>query len=223
MSRRARIALVVGAIVALVLVIGQILVPGRAPAPEAGSTHGAPPVAPPDAAGEVPISTPPVPASGGSRSRDAAGAKEAAAELARSYGDLVGLDEQSAVAAKRAMAASASADRLVAAMRDRLAALRRVWPVGAISYRVAPVAVKVRMDGPGAAEVAVWYVGVIAGNGLPTYEEWVTQSYRLVWERDGWRIADESDSPGPRPDPGRQAVATAAELAARLAGFETAP
>lgn len=218
MSRRARIALVGGGIVALVLVLGQVLVPGRAPEPAAGGARGAAAPAPTEPGGLMPTPSAPMASSG--RSRDAEGANEAAADYARSYGDLVALDEQSAVAAKRAMAASASADRLVAAMRERLAALRRVWPVGAISYRVAPVAVRVRMHGPGAADAAVWYVGVIAGQGLPTYEEWVTQSYRLVWERDDWRIAEESESAGPRPEPGRQAPASASELEARLAGFE---
>ena len=127
------------------------------------------------------------------------------------------------MAAKRAMASSASADQLVAAMTSKLATLRKVWPVGAITYRVAPLAVRVRMDGPDAASADVWYVGVVAGRGIPTYEEWVTQSFTLVWERDDWRIAAESDAPGPRPDPGRQSPATPAELDARLAGFEAVP
>jgi hypothetical protein len=105
-------------------------------------------------------------------------------------------------------------------MQAKLATLRKVWPVGAITYRVAPLAVRVRMAGPDAASAEVWYVGVVAGRGIPTYEEWVTQSFKMVWERDDWRIAAESDAPGPRPDPGRQSPATAAELDSRLAGFE---
>lgn len=141
-------------------------------------------------------------------------------DFARSYGVLVALGEEEAVALKRSMAASAAADELVAAMRARLAPLRRTWPVGAITYRVAPLAVRASMDGANAANAEVWYVGVVSARGRAPYEEWVTQSYRLVWERDGWRIAAESDAPGPRPDPGRQAPATAAELDARLAGFE---
>ena len=151
---------------------------------------------------------------------DASGAKAAAAAFAEAYGTLVALDEAGAVAAKRAMTTTAAADQLVADMRAKLSALRRVWPVGAISYRVAPLAVRIRMDGPDAAAADVWYVGVVAGKGLPTYEEWVTESYRLVWERDDWRIASEVDAPGPRPDPGRQSPASPGELEARLAGFE---
>lgn len=118
------------------------------------------------------------------------------------------------------MASSRTAEELVAEMNDKLGALRRVWAVGELSYRVAPLAVRVRMDSPDAANADVWYVGVIAGKGLVTYEEWVTQSFRLVWERGDWRIAAESDAPGPRPAPGKQTVATPAELTNRLAGFE---
>ena len=151
---------------------------------------------------------------------DADGAKAAAVAFAQAYGTLIALDENGAVAAKRAMATAAAADQLVADMGARLAALRRRWPVGAITYRVAPLAVRVRMDGADAAGVDVWYVGVVAAKGLPTYEEWVTQSYRLEWERDDWRMASEVESPGPRPDPGRQSPASPAELEARLAGFE---
>ena len=154
---------------------------------------------------------------------DRDGAKAAATAFAQTYATLVALDQAGAVAAKRAMASSASADQLVAAMTSKLATLRKVWPVGAITYRVAPLAVRVRMDGPDAASADVWYVGVVAGRGIPTYEEWVTQSFTLVWERDDWRIAAESDAPGPRPDPGRQSPATPAELDARLAGFEAVP
>jgi hypothetical protein len=153
---------------------------------------------------------------------DPAGAKAAAAGYAEAYGTLVAVDHAAAVAAKRAMASTATADQLVAAMESRLGPLRQTWPVGAITYRVAPLAVRVRMDGPDTAGAEVWYVGLIGGRGLPTYEEWITQSFTLVWERDDWRISAESDSPGPRPDPGRQSPASAAELEARLVGFEAA-
>ena len=213
------------AVALLVIVAGQLLLPGSS---ESGETASEPP----SRAGEAvaPASSVPglIPAGAttvvagvpmGYR-HDRAGAKAAAAGFAQAYGLLVALDEAGAVAAKRATASSAAAPELVAAMQAKLATLRKVWPVGAITYRVAPLAVRVRMDGPDAAAAEVWYVGVVAGRGIPTYEEWVTQSFTLVWERDDWRIAAESDAPGPRPDPGRQSPATAAELDSRLAGFE---
>ncbi len=229
MTRRTRITLAAVAGAVVVLAAGQLLLPGSR------QTHDA--AVPVVAAPAVAASSPPptlvattragvtttvagVP-TGFAHDRD--GAKAAATAFAQTYATLVALDQAGAVAAKRAMASSASADQLVAAMTSKLATLRKVWPVGAISYRVAPLAVRVRMDGPDAASADVWYVGVVAGRGIPTYEEWVTQSFTLVWERDGWRIAAESDAPGPRPDPGRQSPATPAELDARLAGFEAVP
>ena len=62
--------------------------------------------------------------------------------------------------------------------------------------------------------------GKYRSSRMDHYEEWVTQSFKLLWERDDWRLAAESDAPGPRPDPGRQSPATAAELDSRLVGFE---
>jgi len=227
MSRRLRVGLVVSIVTVVVLVVGQLLFPGTggtATDPATGLQNGAPSpaAATPSGAGS-PGATPPATTVTGvamGHRHDAAGAKAAAASFAEAYATLVALDEAGAVTAKRAMASTATADALVGEMRGRLAALRRVWPVGAITYRVAPLAVRVRMNGPDAATADVWYVGVVAGRGLPTYEEWVTQTYGLVWERDDWRIATEAESPGPRPDPGRQSPASAGELEARLAGFE---
>ena len=124
-------------------------------------------------------------------------------------------------AAQTLVAVTASgADDLVADTLGRLERLHERWPPGTLTYRIAPLAVRVAPQGDDAFDVDVWYVGVVAGRGIPTYEEWVTQSYRLVWERDDWRIAREAEAPGPRPDPGRQSPASAAELEARLVGFE---
>ena len=225
MARRTRITLAAVAGAMVVLVAGQLLLPGSHQTHDpavpvvaaSGVTAGSPPPTPVATTRPAATALAGVPTGFG---HDRDGAKAAATAFARAYGTLVALDQAGAVAAKRAMASTASADQLVAAMTAKLATLRKVWPVGAISYRVAPLAVRVRMDSPDAASADVWYVGVVAGRGIPTYEEWVTQSFRLVWERDDWRIAAESDAPGPRPDPGRQSPATPAELDARLAGFE---
>jgi hypothetical protein len=222
---------VIAAVAVVAIVVAQLLLPGssergggpveplRASGP--GQPTGAPVPAVVSPAGPVPTGATAIVAGVPMGYRhDAGGAKAAAATFAQAYGTLVALDEAGAVAAKRAMASTAAAPGLVAAMQAKLATLRRVWPVGAISYRVAPLAVRVRMEGPDAATADVWYVGVVAGRGIPTYEEWVTQSFELVWERDDWRIAAERDSRGPRPAPGRQSPATPAELDSRLAGFE---
>ncbi|MDQ6839655.1 MAG: hypothetical protein M3137_15345 [Actinomycetota bacterium] len=235
MSQRARRGLVVVGVLVAVVVVGQLLLPGRKPSPQrAGAAPRAAVVAdlatasPAAAAGAIGAGVQPLGATVvvagvpmGYR-HDAGGAKAAATSFAEAYGTLMALDEAGAVAAKRTMATTAAADQLVADMRAKLAALRRVWRVGAITYRVAPLAVRVRMLGADAANADVWYVGVVAGKGLPTYEEWVTETYRLVWERNDWHMASDVEAAGPRPDPGRQAPATAAELDARLVGFEAA-
>ncbi len=236
MTHRARTGGIVAGVLVAVVVVGQLVFPGRRATP-----HGAPAAQEAAAVPAAVAAAPPGPVAspGGATAlslgatvviagvpmgyrHDAGGAKAAAASFAEAYGTLVALDEAGAVAAKRTMATTAAADQLVGDMRGKLAALRRVWPVGAITYRVAPLAVRIRMDGADAASADVWYVGVVAGKGLPTYEEWVTETYRLVWERNDWHMASDVEAAGPRPDPGRQAPATAAELDARLVGFEAA-
>ena len=155
--------------------------------------------------------------------RDLAGAKAAAVSFARLNQALVQMDEADVTTAWRAMSATAAADGLVADVAARLGALRQRWPRGTLSYRVAPLAVRASEVGPDQMRVEVWYVGIVAGRDLPTYEEWVTETYRLVWERGDWRVAAFSDTPGPRPAPGSQQPASAAEIEARLAGFEALP
>lgn len=181
---------------------GSALLPG--PSPQAGP----------------PVATATSGATG--RTHDLHGARSAALGYVRALADLVVMTEADAVATQRAMASADAAEVLVAELQARLAGLRRRWPPGSLTYRVAPLATRVVVDGADAATVDVWYVGVVAGARLPTYEEWVTETYRLVWERDDWRVTAHTSAPGPRPDPGTQAPATAPELEARLAGFESA-
>ena len=186
-------------------------------APAAGELgSGSIPSAPPDLVG--PTTT--VDGAPMGYRRDAAGARAAGTSFTRLNEALVQMSEPEAAAAWRAMSAQAAADQLVAEVGARLASLRQRWPRGQLSYRVAPLAVRVAEIAPDDMEVAVWYVGVVAARGLPTYEEWLTDTYRLVWERDDWRVASLVDTAGPRPAPGTQEPASPAEIEARLAGFE---
>jgi hypothetical protein len=222
---------VIASAAVVVIVVGQLVLPGSSSRPSAKPSPQSQ-TSPPPTTGVATTLPPPV-STGPSRattivagvpmgySHDAAGAKAAAAGFAEAYGTLVALDDAGAEGARRTMASTRTADALVADMRTKLAALHKVWPVGTITYRVAPLAVRVRMDGADAANADVWYVGVISGVRITTYEEWVTQSYRLLWERGDWHMAAEAESPGPRPDPGRQGRATPPELESRLAGFES--
>ena len=154
---------------------------------------------------------------------DVAGATAAAVSFTRLNQALVHMDEAAVVAAWRAMSADSAAEALVADIRSRLGEIRRTWPVGTLSYRVAPLAARAVEEGPDHITVDVWYVGVVAGRNLPTYEEWVTDTYRLVWEREDWRVAAFADAPGPRPEPGAQEPASAPEIEGFLAGFVAVP
>ena len=153
------------------------------------------------------------------RSRDRSGAAAAALAYVRALGELVAMEEAEAVAAQGAMASTGAAEGLVADLRAKLASLHRAWPPGSLTYRVAPLAIRVVEESPDAMRAEVWYVGVVSGRNLAAYEEWVTEAYRLVWERDDWRVAAQASTPGPRPDPGRQAPDPPGQLDARLAGF----
>ena len=152
-----------------------------------------------------------------------AGAVAAALAFARLNQALVEMSEPAAAAARRAMATEEAADTLAEDVVIRLREIRARWPRGSLRYRVAPLAVRAVEAGEGAMDVDVWYVGVVAGPHLATYEEWVTESYRLVRERGDWRVAALSETPGPRPHPGHQQPASPAELEALLAGFEAVP
>ncbi len=215
------------AIVALVVVVAAgalVLWPTRGrQSPPAAMAAGERQAPAPSASIGAGVASPAAPAradaaSTPSRSHDAAGARAAALSLVEFNERLVGMDEGPALDARRAMAASGAADALVEQLRSKLAELRQGWPKGTLTYWVAPLATRVTGGGD-AFTAEVWYVGVVAARGVPTYEEWNTETYRLVWERDDWRMASLATSAGPRPDPSRQAVATSAELEARLVGF----
>ena len=221
---QARRRAIVLAVVTVVAVGALVLWPtrGRQSPPTAAAAQGSQAPAPSATVGAG-AASPAAPAraaapSAAGRSHDAAGARAAALSLVEFNEQLVQMDEGPALDARRAMSASGAADALVEQLRAKLVQLRQGWPKGTLTYWVAPLAA--RVTGAGDAFTAeVWYVGVVAARGVPTYEEWNTETYRLVWERDDWRMASLATTVGPRPDPSRQPVATAAELDARLAGF----
>ncbi len=68
--------------------------------------------------------------------------------------------------------------------------------------------------------VELWHVGVISPPGAMPYEEWSTQRYELVWERDDWRVAGEASTRAPAAAPAAgRARPAAGQLEAALAGF----
>lgn len=152
-------------------------------------------------------------------SNDAGGAQKAAVAFTRFATELVAMADTGAIQARRAMAAEATAEDQAEEFVVRLAELRERWPAGTLSYDVRPLATRVEASGS-AVVVDVWYVGLVAAPGIDTYAEWVTDTYELVWEAGDWRIASLQETPGPTPAPGPQEAASAAEIEARLVGFE---
>lgn len=163
----------------------------------------------------------------GPRTGEPAPTAEAAKASAIAYLRLselvVGMDDAAAAEVQRAAATSSAADRLVVETLTKLAALRRSFPSGPVVLRVAPLAVRVKLDIPGLARADIWHVAVVSPPGGTAYEQWRTSHYELVWERDSWRVSAETSEDGPRPlSPALPPPASAAALEAALTGFEAA-
>ncbi len=233
-QRSARHKLLV-AVVAIGMVVGLLsLWPSRGPDHPTATAGGRQPRVSPIPAGVVggpappagldrtspDSATPPVP---GGFNDDAAGARAAALAFVKLSERYVALDEPAALAVQRAVASTAAADDLAAEVHAKLARLRAAWPTGSLTYRVAPLAVRVTPAGAEAYTGDVWYVGVVDGAHLRTYEEWVTESYRLVWERGDWRMASRTTTPGPRPEASPSPAVPTAQMDALLAGFVNTP
>jgi len=152
-----------------------------------------------------------------------AGAEAAGAAFVRAGPVVAAMDEAAAAEAQRTMSTTANAERLVGELRDQRAALAEGFGPGPLRWWLAPLATKVRPDGPDAAEVTVWYVSVVAPAELAPYVDWRVSTRRLVWERDDWRVEAEHDAPGPRPATlPRPEPSAPAEFVAVLADFNTA-
>ncbi len=153
-------------------------------------------------------------------SHSPAGAEAAGIACLRLDGALVGMSDQDASAAKRVIASSAAADGLVANVVAKLAALRKGYPGGATRYRIGVLATRVSPASVDRVRVELWYVGVVSPPGAVPYEDWTTQRYELVWERNDWHDAGEASTPGPRPLPLPGGDPSGpGQLEAALAGF----
>jgi hypothetical protein len=136
---------------------------------------------------------------------------------------VVAMDDAAAADAQRAAATSSAADGLVTTTLAKLAALRQAFPGGPVVLRVAPLAIRARLDGSNGAITEIWHVDVVSPLGGTAYEQWRTSRYELAWERDAWRVAAETAVDGPRPlSAALPPPAAAAALEAALAGFEVA-
>ena len=210
------------AAVAAAMVIATVVLLGRGdgkqPPPTPPPPPGVFPPSPPPPAGVGPTTVVDGVAMGYAHSP--AGAEAAAVGFLRLDSALVGMSDEAASAAKRVIASSGAAEALVADVVAKLGALRKGYPGGATLYRIGVLASRVSPANPDRVRVELWHVGVISPPAAMPYEEWATQRYELVWERDDWRVAGEASTPGPRPLPLlRGEPSGPGQLEAALVGF----
>lgn len=183
---------------------GRLTAAGAAPSRPASAT--APPTPP------NPTATP-----------TAEGARAAALAYLAAGPALAAGDVDQAVATQRAMATAAAGDQLAAGLRSQRAALAEAFGPRPLRWWVAPLATRVTTNGPEEAEVAIWYVSVLAAGDQAPFEQWRLVRLQLAWEDGAWKVAGEHDGAGPRPGVlPRPEPSTAAELAAATEGFEPA-
>lgn len=158
---------------------------------------------------------------GFSRTRD--GAAAAAASFVTTGQAMLDMDPLSVEDAVRQMAATATTDEQVTEFLAKLRAARDALAegTGPIIYRQAAIAWRMDSFSPDRARVAIWNVGVLTRNGVaPPQAGWAISAFELVWERDDWKVEQETITPGPAPILDNSAApATAAQLAASLRGF----
>lgn len=209
------------AAVAAAIVIATVVLLGRGDGKQ-------PPPTPPPPPGVFPPSSPPAGAGPTAvvdgvamgYAHSPAGAEAAAVGFLRLDSALVGMSDEAASAAKRVIASSGVAEALVADVVAKLGALRKGYPGGVTLYRIGVLASRVTPASADRVRVELWHVGVISPPAAMPYEEWSTQRYELVWERDDWRVAGEASTPGPRPLPLPRAEPSGpGQLEAALAGF----
>ena len=89
-----------------------------------------------------------------------------------------------------------------------------------VAVRYVPLAYRMTAYDAGRATVSIWGLWLVGVQGLlaPT-ETWSTRTFVLEWIGGDWKLTSSSTSPGPRPQPGQQAVSTA-ELPSQLTDFE---
>ena len=154
-------------------------------------------------------------------SPDGTGAEAAAREFVRASGAMVTMAPAEALAAQRAMAAAAIEEDLVAKRAAELESIRASAGTEGVSYWLTPIASRASLNSEGEALAEVWYMGVLRSPLRPGMQWWRTAAYRLVWEDDDWRVAEESETAGPIPTlPLGETPTSAAEMDALLEGFD---
>lgn len=129
----------------------------------------------------------------------------AALQLAAAPQQWLYLTDAELEAAVRAVAAPASASRLVADVVSEVGlvrdALRR--SAGRIWWLVRPLAWRIENFGGDRASVSVWTVSVLSASDVAVPQsDWFTSLYDLQWVDGRWLLTATRDEPGPTPQLG---------------------
>ena len=159
--------------------------------------------------------------SGFARTSD--GARAAAVHFVLTGQTLIGMVPTRVPDAIRSMAASGAADAQVTEAQEQLRHLRDRLAGGSAPIRYVQSILASRVDAfaPDRARVSVWSVGVLSRTGVAQPQSgWTTSTFELVWEREDWRIWDNTIAPGPTPALNASALPSSAEqLDQALVGF----
>lgn len=89
--------------------------------------------------------------------------------------------------------------------------------------RTIPVGTKVISYSSGAAEISVWYTGLVgmAGDSStdPVSTTWKTSTYHLQWVGGDWKIASDTEQDGPAPVPGDDTASTSEQITKAVEQF----
>ena len=150
---------------------------------------------------------------------DQAGAVAEAQWIVSMEPALVTTDDSAAAQLVSSWAATSAAASLNELVRQKRAGFVDA-PGGPYSFDVAPLAVKAAAASADDVTVELWCAEVVWAKGKPAYGLYVTETLRMVWEGDMWRLMSSVDDAGPAVPlaPGK-APASIEDAASRLAGF----
>ena len=143
----------------------------------------------------------------------------AALQILATYASYPALSLPEAEASVRGLATIRSLDRLVAELDADMARLAAGYPGGPTRVWDGALATREIGNDEFARRVEVWFVRVVAPPGRPVYAEWRLATLDLQWQRDGWRLDQMDEAPGPRPVGLPGASDPAVSVHAALDGF----
>jgi uncharacterized lipoprotein YmbA len=146
------------------------------------------------------------PAAAGDTRADVSGAERAALAFAQLAPRLLnsGAADAAVLSAIRAVASTGGAAHLV---DETAQALSQLHAGGATQVRMwlAPLALQGGVV-DAQATVVLWCSRVTEIVGGSTGADWITETWRLLWQDGAWHVDDEAETAGPQPGPGLDAL-----------------